>query len=184
MWIILYRPYILFGICVSAADMDPQSSLAAFGGNGGRVGLDSEGRAALSPIYAGPEMFVKWDRSPLNFDSFSSALVFTQLLFNLLDERAEASFRQQLEDCDFDLDSWLQRDLAAELQQDGMEDAVLYLAERPGMWAVLREMLHSNPEMRMSTATALKKVERILDGSEAKAITEADGKFFAEISEL
>lgn len=164
--------------------MDPQSPFAAFGGNGGRIGLEDEGRVALSPIYAAPEAFVRWDRSPLNFDSFSSALVFTQLLFDLLDERADASYRQQLEDCDFDLDSWLQRELAAELQPDGIEDAVLYLSERPGLWAVLRDMLRPDPERRMSTSTALKRVERILGGSGGGPIEEVDGKFFAEVVEL
>jgi len=168
----------------SAADMTPQSSLAAFGGNGGRIGLDSEGRVALSPIYAAPEVFVKPDRSPLNFDSFSAALVFAQLLFNLLDETADASFRQQLEDCDYNLDAWLQRELAAELQPDGMEDAVEYLAERPGVWGVMRGMLHRDPERRMSTLEALKRVERILDRKEIGVIEEVDGKFFAEVVEL
>ncbi|KAL7539257.1 hypothetical protein ACHAXR_010751 [Thalassiosira sp. AJA248-18] len=166
----------------SAADMDPQSSLAAFGGNGGRVGLDD--RVAISPIYAAPEEFIRWDRAPLNFDSFSLSFMFTQLLFNLLDERATASYRQQLEDCDFDLDSWLQRELAAELQLDGMEDAVLYLSERPGIWSLLRDMLHPNPEMRLSTARALKQIEKVLGGKETSVIEEADGKFFAEVVEL
>ena len=66
-----------------AADMEPQSSLAAFGGNGSRIGLDDEGRVALSPIYAAPEVFVEVDRSPLNFDSFSAALVFAQVELQL-----------------------------------------------------------------------------------------------------
>ena len=183
--------YLSLHICLcahhTAADMTPQSStLAAFGVDAGRIGLDSkEGRTvALSPIYAAPEVIIKPDRSPLNFDSFSVALVFAQLLFNLLDETADASFRQQLEDCDFNLDAWFQRELAAELQPDGMEDAVEYLAERPGVWGVMRDMLHRDPERRMSTSEALKRVERISDGKGIGVIEEADGKFFAEVVKL
>lgn len=55
-------------------------------------------------------------RSPLNFDVFSIGLVFCQLLFNLLDDRTDAGFRQQLEDADYDLDLWLERELQATLR--------------------------------------------------------------------
>mmetsp|Transcript_27685 Transcript_27685/g.55955 ORF Transcript_27685/g.55955 Transcript_27685/m.55955 type:complete len:748 (+) Transcript_27685:459-2702(+) len=177
----------------SAADIDPPANgnaasafSSAIGGGGGRVGLDDEGRVALSPIYAAPEMFVRWDRAPMNFDSFSTALVFAQLLFNLLDERADASFRQQLEDCDFNLDACLQRKLSGELLPDGIEDAALYLGERPGMWAVIRDMLHPNPERRLSTSEALGRVEDILAGCREGRVAdreEADGKFFAGVVE-
>ena len=173
----------------SAADIDPpaDSPATAFssvlGGNGGRVGLEDD-RVALSPIYAAPEMFVRWDRSPCEFDSFSTALVFTQLLFNLLDERADASYRQQLQDVDFNLDSWLQRELSAELQPEGIENAIEYLRGRPGLWAVLRSMLNPNPERRLSTGLALKQVESIMASCrEGKTvdIEEADGKYFAGV---
>ena len=174
----------------SAADIDPPSDSATtafssvLGGSGGRVGLEDDGRVALSPIYAAPEMFVRWDRSPCEFDSFSTALVFTQLLFNLLDERADAAYRQQLQDVDFNLDSWLQRELNAELQPEGIVGAIQYLSKRPGLWAVLRSMLHPNPERRLSTGSALKQVEDILisySGGKAVDIEEADGKYFAGV---
>jgi len=42
--------------------------------------------------------------------------VFCQLLFNLLDDRTDAAFRQQLEDADFDLDIWLERESQASLR--------------------------------------------------------------------
>lgn len=183
----------------SAADMDPPTDQVktfsaalskALGGNGGRVGLEDDNRVSLSPIYAAPELFVRWDRAPLNFDSFSTALVFTQLLFNLLDEVAEASYRQQLEDCQFRLDSVLQRLLADELQPDGLEDAVMYLGERPGLFALLRDMLQIDPEKRASTADALQRATKILQervdngkvsSSTPASIEEADGKFFAGV---
>jgi serine/threonine protein phosphatase PrpC/serine/threonine protein kinase len=174
----------------SAADIDPptDSATTAFssvvGGSGGRVGLEDDGRVALSPIYAAPEMFVRWDRSPCEFDSFSTALVFTQLLFNLLDERADAAYRQQLQDVDFNLDAWLQRELNAELQPEGIEDAIQYLSKRPGLWAVLRNMLHPNPERRLPTGSALKQVEDVMDSCrEGKVvdIEKADGKYFAGV---
>mmetsp|Transcript_21889 Transcript_21889/g.62792 ORF Transcript_21889/g.62792 Transcript_21889/m.62792 type:complete len:982 (+) Transcript_21889:123-3068(+) len=174
----------------SAADIDPPADSptttfsSVLGGNGGRVGLEDDGRVALSPIYAAPEMFVRWDRSPCEFDSFSTALVFTQLLFNLLDEKADASYRQQLQDVAFNLDSWLQRELNAELQPEGIEDAIQYLSNRPGLWAVLRSMLHPKPERRLSTGSALKQVENIMASyREGKAvdIEKVDGKYFAGV---
>lgn len=69
----------------------------------------------LSPIYAAPEIYVEWDKNPKSFDVFSTGLVFCQLLFNLLDDRTDAGFRQQLEQADFDLDLWLERELQASL---------------------------------------------------------------------
>ncbi|KAL7550868.1 hypothetical protein ACHAWF_014070 [Thalassiosira exigua] len=164
----------------SAADLDPPPS-----GFGNPVGLDD--RVALSPIYAAPETFVRRHKSPTNFDSFSAALVFAQLLFNLLDERADASFRQQLEDVDFDLDAWLQRELNAKLRPDGIEDAIVYLADRPGMWDMLRGTLLAYPEKRLSTSQALRRAEGVLAaakaGSREGLENEVDGKFFAGVLE-
>jgi hypothetical protein len=59
---------------------------------------------------------VSFNRAPLNFDVFSVGLVFCQLLFNLLDDVTDAGFRQQLEDADFDLDIWMERELQATLR--------------------------------------------------------------------
>ena len=175
----------------SAADLDPPSKTSAFDlvqrrRGFGRVGFE-DGRVALSPVYGAPEVYVKLHRSPTNFDSFSSALVFLQLLFNLLDERSDASFRGQLEDVNYDLDSWLERELKEELQPDGIEDAVTYLASRPGLFAVLRGMLIADPERRLSTSDALGNVEDLLAavevGGEVKGGKDADGKFFAGVVE-
>ena len=54
----------------SAADMDPVKAKNVFS-FGSRVGLEDDSRVAVSPIYAAPETFVKWDKSPLEFDVFS-----------------------------------------------------------------------------------------------------------------
>ncbi|KAL9187585.1 hypothetical protein ACHAXT_001688 [Thalassiosira profunda] len=112
------------------------------------------------------------------------------MLFNLLDERADASFRQQLDDVGFDMDLWLQRELREELQPDGIEDAMAYLADRPGLWAVLRGMLREDPEKRLSTSKALRRVENIFatlaeveDEDGLQTLRETDGKFFAGVLE-
>lgn len=55
-------------------------------------------------------------RAPMKFDVFSIGLVFCQLLFNLLDDRTDAGFRQQLDDADYDINSWLERELQATLR--------------------------------------------------------------------
>ena len=88
--------------------------------------------------------------------------MFAQLIFNLLEERTNAVFWQQLKDKEFDLDSWLQREMSAELQPDGIEDVMVYLGERPGLWAVVRDMLRPNPERRLSTYNAPRRVGKIL----------------------
>ena len=51
------------------------------------------------------------NREALAFDVFSAGLIFCQLLFNLLDERTDAAFRQQLQESNYDLDLWLEREL-------------------------------------------------------------------------
>lgn len=82
----------------------PLSASNIFSGGKVRVGLD-EGIVALSPVFAAPETFVKVDESPTSFDVFLAALVMCQLLFNLLDERTDAGFYQQLKDAEYNLDS-------------------------------------------------------------------------------
>ena len=72
-------------------------------------------------------------RNPLRFDVFSAAMIFCQLLFNLLDERADAAFRQQLQESNYDLDTWLARELSTTIRPVGLVDALLYLDERRGM---------------------------------------------------
>jgi len=57
--------------------------------------------------------------------------VFCQLLFNLLDDRTDAAFRQQLEDAEFDLDTWLERELQASLRPVSFDPfCLMYLMMR------------------------------------------------------
>ena len=78
-------------------------------------------------VNAFPSIHVVPGRSPLNFDSFSVALVFCQLLFNLLDERTDAAFHQQLEVAKYDLDSWLERELSSTLRPVSVFEFILYV---------------------------------------------------------
>ena len=59
-------------------------------------------------------------------------MIFFQLIFNLIDDRTEAAFRQQVEDAKYDLDSWLDRELLSKIRPSGLDNALGYFAERPG----------------------------------------------------
>jgi len=124
--------------------------------------INGEASVALSPIYAAPECFIDWDKAPLNFDVFSVGLVFCQLLFNLLDDVTDAGFRQQLEDANFDLDIWMERELQATLRPSGIEDGLQYLGNNPGLWNLLGRMLEPKPTRRISSSDALKVATEIL----------------------
>jgi len=143
----------------SAADMDPSTSLFSYGK---RVGFEDT-IAAVSPIYAAPETFIKLGAQALAFDVFSVGLIFCQLLFNLLDERTDAAFRQQLEEVQYDLDLWLERELEATLRPAGFEDGMLYLGSRPGLWRLLKDMLYPKPSRRISSVDALKTFQKIME---------------------
>jgi len=160
----------------SAADLDLSSppppkqqnngignifSNAAAGLQQRRVGFD-DGIAAISPIYSAPETFVKLDENPLTFDVFSAALIMCQLLFNLLDERTDAGFTQQLREANYDLDTWLENSLRAELRPLGFDDTLEYLGERRGLWALMKRMLQPDPLNRISSAMALERLVEIL----------------------
>lgn len=60
-------------------------------------------------------------------------MIFCQVLFNLLDEKTDAAFRQQLQESNYDLDTWLARVLSSTIRPAGLDDALLYLDERRGM---------------------------------------------------
>lgn len=172
----------------SAADMDPakeQSLFSAFTGPR-RVGLDD--RVAVSPVYAAPEIFVKWDGSPLAFDVFSAALVFCQLLFDLTDDRSDAAFHRRLKDADYDLESWLSRELSrvTTVRPEGVaENALTYLGERRGAFRLLRDMFEPDPERRVSSEAARTRFERVLrnvggDVDETDDVP-PDGAFFEDV---
>ena len=126
-----------------------------------RVGFD-DGIAPISPIYSAPETFVKLDENPLAFDVFSAALITCQLLFNLLDERTDGGFTQQLQEANYDLDTWLENSLRTESRPLGFDDALEYLGERRGLWALMKQMLQPDPLNRISSAMALESLNEIL----------------------
>jgi len=118
------------------------------------------------------------NRAPYGFDVFSAALIVCQLLFNVLDERMDAGFHQQLEDANWDLDTWLSRELGSKVRPAGLEEALEYLAERPGLWRLLGDMLRKNPELRVSSQDALRRWEFL------KTTKATDGPFFESVIEM
>ncbi|KAL7490513.1 hypothetical protein ACHAWT_000288 [Skeletonema menzelii] len=126
-----------------------------------RVGFD-DGIAPISPIYSAPETFVKLDENPLAFDVFSAALITCQLFFNLLDERTDRGFTQQLQEANYDLDTWLENSLRTESRPLGFDDALEYLGECRGLWALMKQMLQPDPLNRISSAMALESLNEIL----------------------
>jgi serine/threonine protein phosphatase PrpC/serine/threonine protein kinase len=161
----------------SAADMEPISQMFPFGKR--RIGLEDDS-VAISPIYAAPELYVKPDRAPFAFDVYSLAMIFCQLLFNYLDIRTDAAFLQQLKDVHYNLDSWLSRELSSKVRPAGLEEALRYLQERPGLWGVLTRMVQADPERRISSKDALIAVNFIL-GKESNTVTLDDGYFFESV---
>ena len=86
-----------------------------------------------------------------------------QLLFNLLDERTDAGFHQQIENMGYDLDLWLERELGAKLRPAGFDDALEYLGERRGLWGLLKKMFAKNPMMRIKSKAALAQFEEVCE---------------------
>lgn len=129
------------------------------------IGLS--GRVAISPIYAAPEIFVDSSdtKHAVNFDCFSAALLFCQLLFQYLDERTESGFHQQLANAQWDLDVWLQSALQSKVRPAGLESALQVLEERPGLWKLLQDLFRENPADRLSSKAALKRWKKVLDNA-------------------
>lgn len=164
----------------SAADLEPSRT----GWNKQRVGLENGNRVAVSPVYAAPEIFIDVHDAPTSFDVFSAGLIFCQLMFGYLEERVDAGFRQQLvEDADCDLNVWLNSELAKKLRPAGLDQALNYLRERPGLWELLVDMLSKEPIKRPSARGALMRWEGIasLDEEEREAIF--DHSFFGMVLE-
>lgn len=156
----------------SAADMETAGLLKS------NIGLSET--VAVSPIYAAPELFVDPNRDPEKFDCFSVALLFCQLLFQYLDERIDAGFRQQLEKANFNLDAWLQTELQGKVRPSGLEDALEILEERPGLWNLLQAMLHQDPVFRLSSQDALNQWHRVKD---RQVLRDVDGSYLMEVLE-
>ena len=140
------------------------------------IGLDLN-RVAISPIYAAPEIFLdnvgSGNKYATNFDCFSVALLYCQLLFQYLDERTESGFHQQMahQNVPWDLDSWLQSAIQSKVRPVGLADALQVLSERPGLWKLLQDMLHPNPTERLSSTDALIRWNTIRTNAAMKSTT-------------
>ena len=142
----------------SAADLEPTGMLKRQ-----RKGLENGNRVAVSPIYCAPEVFIEPNRNPTTFDIFSTALLFCQFLFSYLDERMDAGFHQQLEETRWDLSMWLENELGTKLRPQGLEHALEYLRERPGLWKLLQQMFAEDPLDRPKAEQALQRFQRIVN---------------------
>ena len=136
------------------------------------IGLDLN-RVAISPIYAAPEIYLDQSggtKYATNFDCFSVALLFCQLLFQYLDERTESGFHQQIanQNVPWDLDSWLQSAIQSKVRPVGLAEALQVLSERPGLWKLLQEMLNPNPTERLSSTDALRRWNKIRTNTSKK----------------
>ena len=172
----------------SAADMEPIST--NFGWSKRYVGLEDPTRVAVSPNYVAPETYIQpSDKDDaFKFDVYSAALIICQLILNYLDEVTDAGFNQQFSiEAKNDLDVWLSRcELSKKVRPDGLEDALQYLASRPGLWNLLKQMLQVSPNQRLSSQQALKRWNTILSYAQSTTTTidqyeepwMDDGKFF------
>jgi serine/threonine protein kinase len=150
----------------SAADLDTIGP----GPFAKKIGLMDQ-RVAISPIYAAPELFINADAGggqyakdvACTFDCFSAGLLFCQLLFQYLDELTDTGFRQQLESAaNWNLNIWLQAELASKFRQrNSLQNALQVLAERPGLWSLLQDLLQADPRDRCSSKQALKRWKEI-----------------------
>ena len=85
-----------------------------------------------------------------------------QLIFNLLDERTDVGFLQQVKSCQYDLDLWLEKELGTKLRPTGFDEGLEYLGERRGMFGLLKRMFERNPGRRITASDALDKLDKIL----------------------
>jgi len=166
----------------SAADLEPAKGGGFFGKK--CVGLENGNRVAISPIYAAPELFIDPKDKPEHFDVFSAALLYCQLLFNFLDERTDAGFHQQLRSCNWDLDAWLNQAMASKVRPRGLEEALVVLGERPGLWRLISEMLRPKPWDRMSSQDALLRLRLVLADDDTDSKLRDDGPFLQSVLEI
>ncbi|GKY90992.1 hypothetical protein MPSEU_000072000 [Mayamaea pseudoterrestris] len=158
----------------SAADLKKQSN--------GFFITELDATVAVSPVYAAPEVFVDASspKDAVKFDCFSLALLYCQLLLQYTDDRTDAGFRAQLQAADWDLNTWLDKQLQSKVAATGLVEALEVLNERPGLWALLQNLLRPDPRMRMSSSDALvywNQIQRL------EISWDADGAFLTEVLE-
>lgn len=91
-------------------------------------------------------------------DVFSVALVMCELMFDF----DEATFTAEIKEVGYDLDQWLQRTLTTEERPLGLDEALWYLSERRGLWALLKSMIKPNPLRRKITSASLQQFNAII----------------------
>ena len=178
----------------SAADLDTAGGLL-------RKNIGLSERVAISPIYAAPEIFInaQYKNSALTFDCFSVALLVCQLLFQYLDERTDAGFHQQFQAAGWKLNTWLATELGGTVRPGGLDVALQVLAQRPGLWTLLQDLLQPDPWDRVTAATALQRLEKLHWNPQRQSeppdatlddavdyyqpVAERDGEFLARVLE-
>ena len=124
-----------------AVDLDPKETV--------RVGLDNDTLESNAPGAIA---------NSLAADVFSVALVVCELLLDF----DEVTFTAQIKEVGYDLDAWLQRTLAAEERPLGLDEALWYLSERRGLWALLKSMVKPNPLRRKITSASMQQFNEII----------------------
>ena len=75
---------------------------------------------------------------------------------------ADAGFLQQLKEVNYDLDSWLEKELGAKLRPSGIVDGLEYLGERRGLWALFKRMFEKDPRDRITSSQALDQLNKVI----------------------
>ena len=85
-------------------------------------------------------------------DVFAAAQLACRLTFGM-DEGAAGT--SQLREAGYDLDGWLRTALAARPRPARFDEGLAYLAERPGLWSLLKGAIRPNPLRKVSAAAKL-----------------------------
>ena len=113
---------------------------------------DDDDKVAVSPIFSAPEIFV--DKDPFAFDIFSIGILYSIFVFDFQrDEKKMSSFRSQLEEADFDIDGWVQRELGGSILDEKVLTGLDFLDKN--LLRLLKKMLLRDPSSRISAADAL-----------------------------
>ncbi|KAL9179026.1 hypothetical protein ACHAXT_000068 [Thalassiosira profunda] len=92
-------------------------------------------------------------------DVFAAAMVACRLMFGM-DEGAAGT--SQLRGAGYDLDGWLRTALAAQPRPAGFDEGLAHLAERPGLWSLLKGAIRPNPLRKKITADSLRQFNEVL----------------------